>query len=120
MNRLLKIPLCSLLIISVGSCQSEPAGGMVQAFRVTDRAQLIGGGPRALGEVGDFMLTNDLIRVVVQNKGFSRGFGVYGGSIIDADLRRPDEQGHNLASTLGGNDIFAELFPAFFFQAVAC
>ena len=26
--------------------------------------------------------------VVVQDKGFSRGFGIYGGSIIDADLVR--------------------------------
>ena len=62
----------------------------------------------------------DRIRVVIQNAGFSRGFGVYGGGLIDADIRRVDEQGRGGSQKLGGNDIFAEMFPSFFFQAVAC
>ena len=72
-----------LLLLCASTCQRS---GVPQptAFRVTDRAQLFGGGPRALGEVGDFMLTNDRVRVVIQNAGFSRGFWVYGGGIIDA------------------------------------
>lgn len=120
MNRILVLAFCVLVLLGFGTCQREPAAMLPRAFRVTDRAQLFGGGPRALGEVGDFMMENDRIRVVIQNAGFSRGFGVYGGSIIDADLRRFDQQGRNESNRLGGNDIFAEMFPSFFFQAVAC
>ena len=62
------------------------------ARQVMSRDELIGG-PTALGEVGDFLLENDKIRVVIQGPGFSRGFGVYGGSLIDADLQRPTATG---------------------------
>lgn len=120
MNRTLCPAACLLLFLALGGCKDEPSAFVPRAFRVTDRSQLIGGGPRALGEMGDYMLVNDRIRVVIQNAGFSRGFGVYGGGIIDADLRRVDEQGHSGSQRLGGNDIFAEMFPSFFFQSVAC
>jgi len=120
MKRLCVFAFCVLMLLGASTCQREPATLLPRAFRVTDRSQLFGGGPRALGEVGDFMLQNDRIRLVIQNAGFSRGFGVYGGSIIDADLRRFDEQGRNESNRAGGNDIFAEMFPSFFFQAVAC
>jgi hypothetical protein len=102
------------------SCRSEPPTSRLQAFRVTDREQIFGGGPRALGDVGDYVIMNDQIRVVIQNAGYSRGFGVYGGGVIDADLRRPDEQGRGTSVSAGGHDIFAEMFPSFFFQAMAC
>src|SRR4051794_19023518 len=105
--------------VATGSC-SQPKTSDLIAFRVTDRGQLFGGGPRALGDVGDYVLQNDRVRIVIQNAGFSRGFGVYGGGIIDADLRRADENGRNESNKLGGKDIFAEMFPSFFFQAVAC
>lgn len=111
---------CLVLLLLCATCQRGATSNGARAFRVTDRSQLFGGGPRALGDVGDFMLINDQIRVVVQNAGFSRGFGVYGGGIIDADLRRYDEQGRSGSNALGGNDIFAEMFSSFFFQAVSC
>jgi hypothetical protein len=120
MNRALLFLFCTLSLLSLGTCQRPSEPLPPRAFRVTDRTQLFGGGPRALGEVGDYMLQNDRIRVVIQNAGFSRGFGVYGGGIIDADLRRFDEQGRSESNRLGGHDIFAEMFPSFFFQAVAC
>src|SRR3990167_1684956 len=107
------------IFFGLSSCK-DPQPLQPQAFRVTDRAQLFGGGPRALGDVGDYMIQNDRIRVVIQNAGYSRGFGVYGGGIIDADLRRVDEQGREGSPKRGGRDIFAEMFPSFFFQAVAC
>ena len=120
MKRIWVFAFCLLSIVSLATCQRESESSLLRAFRVTDRNQLFGGGPRALGEVGDYVLQNDRIRLVVQNAGFSRGFGVYGGGIIDADLRRFDEQGRNESNRQGGNDIFAEMFPSFFFQAVAC
>ena len=85
------------------------------AKRITSRAELIGG-PGALGEVGDFLLANDQIRVIVQGEGFSRGFGLYGGALIDADLQRP---GRASGSDGGqGFDNFSELFPSLFLQAM--
>ncbi|MDB4938272.1 MAG: hypothetical protein JWP87_5244 [Labilithrix sp.] len=115
MRRLLLslLPLIVVAILWVGGC-STPSGGASAAL-ITNRAQLIGG-DRALGDVGDYIIENDRIRVVVQKPGFSRGFGVYGGSVIDADLRRPSETG--TSGEAPGNDQFGELFPAFFVQAV--
>lgn len=85
------------------------------ARRVTHRADLIGG-PSALGEVGDYLLENDKIRVVIQDTGFSRGFGVYGGGLIDADRVRPATPGGPSGGL--GRDGFGELFPIFFLQAL--
>ena len=84
------------------------------ARMVLSRHDLVGG-ERALGEVGDYLIENDKVRVIIQKPGFSRGFGVYGGSLIDADLRRPSEEGSSGTPT--GFDNFGELFPAFFLQA---
>lgn len=107
---LASVPLAALALWA--GC-SSPGGA--SARQITHRSQLVGG-DRSLGEVGDFLIENDRIRVVVQKPGFSRGFGVYGGSLIDADLRRPTENGTSGQAT--GNDQFGELFPAFFVQAV--
>ena len=85
-------------------------------YRVTSRAQLIGG-PRALGEVGDFLMENDQIRLVVQDKGYSRGFGIYGGNLIDADLVRA-RGGKGDSATANGYDNFGEMFPSFFLEAM--
>jgi len=109
-----------LAVTLVAACQEQPKEAELRAFQVTNRDQIIGGGPRALGDLGDFVLQNENVRVVIQNAGFSRGFGVFGGGIIDADLRRTDESGATAGGKLGGHDIFAEMFPSFFFQAVAC
>ncbi|MFZ9888969.1 MAG: carboxypeptidase regulatory-like domain-containing protein, partial [Myxococcota bacterium] len=99
---------------SAGCTDPAPAA---RAYRVTSRAQLIGG-PNALGEVGDFLLENDKIRVIIQDEGFSRGFGVFGGSLIDADLVRPGT-GPGTSNEGGGRDNFGELFPSFFLEALA-
>lgn len=103
--------LVAAIWLGCGSARPSAA----TAKLVTHRAQLVGG-DRALGDVGDYVLQNEKVRVIVQKPGFSRGFGVYGGSLIDADLRRPAEEGTSGAPR--GNDQFGELFPAFFVQAV--
>lgn len=111
MRRALSIALaCAGIAVSCGG-----TGGGALARQVTNRAELIGG-DRSLGDVGDFLIENDRARIVIQGPGFSRGFGVYGGSLIDADLRRPFETGTSGAPV--GNDQFGELFPSFFVQAV--
>jgi hypothetical protein len=104
--------LCLGVVTLVACSESDP---QAQARRAATRTDLIGG-PSALGELGDFVLENDKIRVVVQDKGFSRGFGVYGGGLIDADLNRPQAPGDSGGGR--GKDQFGELFPMFFVQAL--
>jgi len=111
MRRLLLLPL----LLLVARCGDDTAPRS-NARQVTERGDLVGG-VRALGDMGDYVLENDEVRIVIQGPGFSRGFGIYGGSLIDADLRRP--RGAATASRAEGNDTFGELFPAFFVQAMA-
>ena len=69
-----------ILLVCLGmelSC-SEKVDPFVNARRVSTRTDLIGG-PSALGEIGDFVMENSRIKVIIQDQGFSRGFGVYGG-----------------------------------------
>ncbi|MEE2645226.1 MAG: CehA/McbA family metallohydrolase [Myxococcota bacterium] len=117
-------PLWEVAVLLVGSMLSlvsfmegcsDDANSWVSARRVMNRGDLIGG-PSALGEVGDFLLENEKVRFIIQDKGFSRGFGVYGGSLIDADIVRPIGDGDSLGGQ--GRDSFGELFPTFFLQAV--
>src|SRR5689334_22696352 len=78
--------------IAAYSCSTKSPRAVVR--QIKSRTDLIGG-PSALGEVGDYLLQNEQIRVIVQGAGYSRGFGVYGGSLIDADLVRPVEEGNS-------------------------
>ncbi len=91
------------------------------------RAQVIGsledtiGGPHAIGRIGDFLLENDRIRLVISDTGVSRDpsklstYGrvntTFGGSLVDADLRRDGVGQH-------GNDQLAELLPGFLFTVI--
>lgn len=106
------VVVCSALLALAG-CES-PAKS--RAFRVEQRAQLIGG-PRALGEVGDWMLENGRVRFLIQDAGFSRGFGVFGGALLDADLVR-EQSGRGNSEGGTGEDNFGEMFPAFFLEAL--
>ncbi len=118
-------PLITLLMaallaggaIFLTACEDEDPEpeGFARAQQVTHRSQLIGG-PTALGDVGDYMMENDKIRLVIQDKSFNRGSGLFGGSLIDADLVRHDDR----ATPFGGNgrDTFGELFPAYFLEVV--
>ena len=105
------------LIASFSLCLScsEQIEQPADARRVTTRTDLVGG-PGALGELGDIVLENGEIKVIIQDKGFSRGFGVYGGGIIDADLVRPTSPGNSDGAN--GRDSFGELFPVYFLQAL--
>lgn len=62
-------------------------GNGATAAVVDDASQLIGGGA-AHGRVGDFLLQNDRIRVVIQQPGRWIAPIPYGGNIIDADVKR--------------------------------
>lgn len=69
-------------------------------FTVHDASELIGG-PAEQGRVGDVLLSNNRIRVIIQKPGKSAGIGSFGGTIIDADRVRRGP----------GNDQWGDLFP---------
>ncbi len=77
-----------------------------KAYRIVNRTQVIGGAA-ALADLGDYILENDRIRIAMPQQGNSVGPGVFGGSLMDADVHRPQ------ARFRGGNgkDGFGELFP---------
>ncbi|MCX5747587.1 MAG: CehA/McbA family metallohydrolase [Proteobacteria bacterium] len=84
------------------------------------RAQRIGsleetiGGPHAIGTIGDYLLENDQIRLIVSKEGVGRVNTSYGGSLVDADLQRPGANGAKAT----GNDQLAELLPGFAFTVI--
>lgn len=111
MRRLIVLALFATLL---PTCKSDDERKVI-AKQIASRADLIGG-PGALGDVGDFLLANEQVRFIVQGEGFSRGFGLYGGSLIDADLQRPEAFGDSSGGN--GNDNFSELFPGLFLKAM--
>ncbi len=62
------------------------------------------GGPMAQGRMGDVLLQNDKIRIIVQKPTRNTGIGTFGGNIIDADLLRPVGE--------AGADQFSTIFPS--------
>jgi hypothetical protein len=69
----------------------EPEPVTARAAEVADAAELISG-PLARGVVGDFLLENSLLKVIIQQPGRQWfGVGTYGGNIID--VSRKDAQG---------------------------
>lgn len=61
--------------------------GVLRLKRIESAAELIGG-PNAHGKIGDYLFENERIRVIVQGDGRVFGPQPYGGTILDADLKR--------------------------------
>ncbi len=97
---------CVLVIAGLLTTGCNDGGSFSRAYRISNRAQTIGG-TSALADLGDYVLENDEIRLAFPEAGNSVGPGVFGGSLIDADLQRTDA-GHRLGR---GLDQFSELFP---------
>src|ERR1700679_3335247 len=99
------LPLAFFCALAPGlSCND--GYGVLLAKQVENAGELVGG-PVAMANVGDFLLQNDQIKINILGAPDSQGPGVFGGSIVDVDIRRDrlgfeDQQGH---------DRFAELFP---------
>jgi len=79
---------------------------MLVAKQIDTQRELIGG-PSARGKIGDFLIQNDEVRFIVAGKGQAWQGGVFGGTLLDADLQR------NGFETQYGNgyDAFGETFP---------
>ncbi len=96
------IGLCALLV----SCGGGGDEGFAGAFVMRSLSEGVGG-PKAVAQPGDLILENDHFKVAILSARNSLGPGLYGGSIVDADLQRHDPE----YSRGRGKDQFAELFP---------
>ena len=67
-----------------------PPAPTAKAHKATDSNDLLQG-PLARGSEGDYVLENDLLRVIIQKTGrFWGGLGTYGGTIIDVSAKNTD------------------------------
>ena len=98
--------LTTTLVGAVACRDADEPGKRLSARTVASDADLIGG-PLAHGQVGDFIIENESVRFIISGAHHSWGPGLFGGTVVDADLQRTDPE----FSGLRGNDHFAELFP---------
>jgi hypothetical protein len=99
-------PIALAAAVAPGMPSCNDGYGLLLAKQVENRDELVGG-PVAMADVGDFLLQNDQIKVNILGPHDSQGPGVFGGSIVDVDVRR-ERLGY--ADQLG-HDRFAEMFP---------
>jgi hypothetical protein len=99
----------AFVALAMTACTVPADAPRAAAQRVATADQLIGG-PKAIGQIGDYLLENDQIRVIIANTGVGRIATPFGGSLIDADLRRPQ------GALSHGNDEMGELLPSFLLE----
>ncbi|MBZ0271633.1 hypothetical protein K8I61_06330 [bacterium] len=99
----------ALALVAAGGCtESGDDFSVARAYRITNRAQLIGG-DKALGAIGDIMLENDRVRVIINAHPTSLAASRRGGAIIDADIKRFEQ---HFDPSKAGNDQLGEITPA--------
>jgi hypothetical protein len=89
-------------LASCGGAEREFA----RAVTITRLDETVGG-LKASGRPGDYLLENDQLRAVILSGRVSRGPGLWGGSLVDVDLNRPEPEFRGGK----GRDQFVELFP---------
>ncbi len=77
---------CEVDLTATGLFSQKGTGATAQV--ISSSAQLIGG-EAATGRLGDVLLQNDKIRVVIEQPGRTIGPILSGGHIVDADIVRP-------------------------------
>ena len=97
--------LLALSTAAVSSCTTEEEA-FARGYVIQSLDQGIGG-PKAIAQPGDFVLENQHARIAVLAARNSLGPGLFGGGIVDADVRRVDPT----AGAGRGHDQLAELFP---------
>jgi carboxypeptidase family protein len=75
--------------------------GQVRAGVITKESELIGG-PEAQGWLGDYKIYNSRVAFIIENIEQPRGWGPYGGSLLDADIIRAEGE--------AGQDRLQEVF----------
>lgn len=87
-------------VLPTGPATTIPA---VQPYAIRDSHELIGG-PQAEGRLGDVLLTNGVIRAIINQPGYYPGVSSFGGALIDIDWVRSGGPEH-------GRDQFGAMFP---------
>ncbi|MCB9682919.1 MAG: hypothetical protein H6733_15745 [Alphaproteobacteria bacterium] len=102
-----RFALLSLVAGTLGACSRDVPDGPFARARVIERLDETIGGEMSLARPGDFMLENDRFRVSILAGRNGTGPGLFGGSVVDADLQWGD------ASLNGGKgrDQWNEMFP---------
>jgi len=80
-----------IVLAAVATACSPPADRTyAEVLKIEHRSQLIGG-PGAQGGVGDYLIQNDKIRIIIHARAGDTGSSTtFGGTILDADLQRPE------------------------------
>jgi len=89
-------------ILSLAACNDGKNNA--RAYRATTPNQLIGGDV-AMAKVGDYVLENEYLRFAILDTESSPAPGVFGGTLVDADIVRPEAQYRNGS----GKDQLAEV-----------
>ncbi len=100
------VPLLAAVTLSPAFSACNTGQGLLRAKQIEHRTEVVGG-PVAVADVGDFLLENDQIRIGILGSKDSPGPGVFGGSVVDIDRRRPRGEFANGE----GRDRFSEMFP---------
>jgi hypothetical protein len=110
-----KVLLCLSLSLSACSQSKRPlpldapvAQGHARAGRITKTSELIGG-LNAKATLGDYKLYNDKIAVIVAQADVPRGFNLFGGDVLDADIIRPAGEGGHSRYGQVINSLFQEV-----------
>ncbi len=104
-NRLVFVFLLTAVIL-LGLSGCNDGEGLLRAKLVEREDELIGG-PMGKGKIGDFILENDKIKAIVAGPGATWTAGIFGGTLIDLDLRRS----HAEFAYREARSSFGETFP---------
>ena len=91
------------LLLAFSGC----GGNDLLRAKMVERNDELIGGPSAKAKIGDFLLENDKIRAIIGGPGPGYAAGVFGGTVLDIDLRRFEAEYRNGK----GWDSFSESFP---------
>ncbi len=100
------LPLLLAVLVAPGFSACNDGSGLLRAKQIQSRNEVVGG-PVSVADIGDYLLENDEIRIAILGAKDSPGPGVYGGSVVDIDRRRPRGEFSNAQ----GHDRFSEMFP---------
>ena len=100
------LPLLAAITLYPAFAGCNSGQGLLRAKQIEHRTEVVGG-PVAVADVGDYLLENDQIRIGILGSKDSPGPGVFGGSVVDIDRRRPRGE----FAGAEGRDRFSEMFP---------
>lgn len=106
-ERVLFLLAMGALLAVMGCREEEEAKREMLVAKAITRADELIGGPSSKGKVGDYLLENDRVRFIVAGQGQAWAGGVFGGTLLDADVQRKRQD------VLYGKgwDSFGETFP---------